>query len=161
MCQYINLNPLTSISAHILIFNAGIFWACLKPGSRFTMSYVVVCFFFLLYPQCIEVRCDIGGIVDHHCLTKRLEIPKGQPEAMNRITDNTLHWPNNDLQNTTQKTKYRATRTLLNTWAVDWTPHMLMLTLLTNITSARIFMLTHIQSGINSYDYSSKKQHQC
>ena len=83
---------------------------------RCHMSWSVV---LLLYAQCIEVRCDFGGIVDHHCLTKRLEIPKGQPEAMNRITDNALHWPNNDLQNTTQKTKDRATRTLLNTWAVD------------------------------------------
>ena len=41
---------------------------------------------------------------------KRLKIPKGQSEAVNRrMTDNTMdEMTNNDIQNTTQKTKDRA-----------------------------------------------------
>ena len=46
---------------------------------------------------------------------KRLKIPKGQSEAVNRRkTDNTMvkrKRTNNDLQNTTQKTKDWATQT--------------------------------------------------
>ena len=46
---------------------------------------------------------------------KSLKIPKGQSESVNRRrTDNTMTIRiNNDLQNATQKTKYRATQTPL------------------------------------------------
>ena len=54
------------------------------------------------------------------CGTKRLQIPKGQLEDVNRRrTDNAMEKTNktkktnNALQNTTQKTKDRGTRTLL------------------------------------------------
>ena len=50
---------------------------------------------------------------------KSPKIPKAQPESpTNRRTDNTMakrKWTNDDLQNTTQKTKDRATRTPLKT----------------------------------------------
>ena len=49
---------------------------------------------------------------------KCLQIPKGQSKALNRRTDNTMakrKRMNNDLQNTTQKTKDRAPRTPLST----------------------------------------------
>jgi hypothetical protein len=48
-----------------------------------------------------------------------LKIPKGQSEAVNQRTDNTMSKKdkrtNNDLQNITQKTKYQATQTPLKT----------------------------------------------
>ena len=53
---------------------------------------------------------------DTHCCKKRLKIPNGWPEAVNLRTDTTMvkrKSTNNDLQNTTQKTKDRATGTPL------------------------------------------------
>ena len=58
--------------------------------------------------------------------TKRLKIPKGQPEAVNgRRTDNTIakrkgtEGTNNDQQNTTQITKDLTTGTPLNTGVIS------------------------------------------
>ena len=50
-----------------------------------------------------------------------MKIQKGQSESVNRRTENSMakrkknKRTNNDLQNTTQKSKYRATRTSLKT----------------------------------------------
>ena len=76
--------------------------------------------------QWVEVRCDcvfsyICGMCWQSLFKKSLKIPKGWSESVNRRTDNTMakkkkyKRTNNDLLNTTHKTKDRVTRTPLKT----------------------------------------------
>jgi hypothetical protein len=83
---------------------------------------------------------------------KGLKIAKGKSEAVNRRTDNTMakrkldQRTNNDLQNITQKTKNRVTRTLLKPEVTSGfaegstvpAPHVTLVVLLLNDTNSSI-----------------------
>ena len=57
-------------------------------------------------------------------IKKNLKIPKTLSESVNQRSDNTMsakrHRTNNDLQNTTQNTKDRATQTQLKSEGEPW-----------------------------------------
>ena len=54
-----------AFTQHSFLLNPANFYACPKPGPRFSTPYVMV---FFMFNYCLVVFFHIGGIFYHHCL---------------------------------------------------------------------------------------------